>query len=138
MVAWVLFCGWAATISILSSLSGQDLKLVPGNLLQWDKVIHALAFGAGALLLTLALHGSAPHWSKTRLAITSLLGMALCGTVDEYHQMFSPGRSGWDFRDWLADMIGSMIVISLYYYFYERINGPDPAGSRKQDPPPAN
>ncbi|MEY3896711.1 MAG: hypothetical protein RLZZ214_2231 [Verrucomicrobiota bacterium] len=44
-------------------------------------------------------------WAK--LITTAVVVVALIGALDEYHQSFTPGRSGNDPFDWLADLLGA-------------------------------
>ena len=68
----------------------------------WDKFLHGttfavLAFGIG---LSSGLQGS-------RMMIVSFSGALLIGILDEWHQVYLPGRHpSWD--DLLADAIGSI------------------------------
>jgi VanZ family protein len=74
-----------------------------------DKVAHAIYFTAGSAALYWALTlGSID--AKSLLAPTAcLLAAALVGWFDEWHQTFTPGRSGNDLGDWIADMIGGAL-----------------------------
>ena len=38
--------------------------------------------------------------------MVTLVGSVI-GRLDEYHQTFTPGRSGNDYGDWLADTLGA-------------------------------
>ncbi len=72
-----------------------------------DKVAHfGYFFGGGGLLAAfLGLRfPDAPVWRT--LALLVLVG-AVIGRLDEYHQGFTPGRSGNDNADWLADILGT-------------------------------
>lgn len=86
---------------------------MPSSLLNWDKQVHALAFAAGALCLGVALRrttrlrGQALFWATVG-------GIALFGALDELLQLTSPGRSGADFYDWVADVIGGSVAAFLY------------------------
>lgn len=132
-IAWVLFCIWAATIFILSSLTGEELQVMPGPLLAFDKLVHALAFAAGAVLLALALKQTlGVH--KGRLFWFTILGIALFGAFDEIHQLFTPGRTGADFLDWIADMIGGSIATTIFCFIVDRPNGTDPTRSPGPNP----
>ena len=47
------------------------------------------------------------HWTRFRVfAIVTVVFMIL-GRLDEYHQSFTPGRSGNDMGDWVADILGA-------------------------------
>ena len=45
--------------------------------------------------------------------ILPILVFAILGALDEYHQTFTPGRSGNDPFDWLADVLGASTGIFL-------------------------
>jgi VanZ family protein len=44
------------------------------------------------------------------LAIPGLLFTAIIGALDEFHQTFTPGRSGNEPWDWLADVTGGVLA----------------------------
>lgn len=103
---WLItFIIWA---SILWYLSSRDFKGFPVTFNHIDKVKHFGYFFGGSGLLSAWLYlrnPESPNWR--RLIITSILILAVVGAVDEYHQSFTPGRSGNDFWDWLADVVGA-------------------------------
>jgi VanZ family protein len=74
-----------------------------------DKVLHATYYTAGSLCLFFAT------WYRQRgasLFLASLAGILFCASVgafDEWHQTFTPGRSGNDPWDWLADLTGGLL-----------------------------
>lgn len=45
----------------------------------------------------------------------------LVGIIDEYHQTFTPGRTGNDLGDWIADILGSIAGASYCYYMWKRL-----------------
>ena len=98
---------WAITLFLLSSLP--TVPHVDGpQIPHLDKVVHFVYFMGGAFLFTIHLllkHGRAAQ-AIIRLA-TPILLFALIGALDEYHQTFTPGRSGNDPFDWLADVLGA-------------------------------
>lgn len=76
-----------------------------------DKLLHCLYFAGGASCLLLALFGKAtdlPGWRV--LVFRSFPFTAIIGALDEYHQTFTPGRSGNDPWDWLADVSGGVLA----------------------------
>lgn len=107
---------WLAGICVLSSMSGPQLEpafeFLPG-----DKFAHFVAFALGGALLAVALKRSfAMSWS--RVIGLSVLSVGLFAAVDEWHQTFTPGRSGGDIGDWTADMLGAAtgaVITSLGY-----------------------
>ncbi len=75
----------------------------------WDKLVHALVFAvfAAALGLASGLRGRAMH-------AVAFCGAVAVGAVDEWHQMYLPGRSaGWD--DLAADAFGSALGTVLLH-----------------------
>ncbi|HEX8373301.1 MAG TPA: VanZ family protein [Chthoniobacterales bacterium] len=127
--AWVAFFAWASLIWYLSSMTPQDLQVMPSELLAFDKLVHATAFAAGGALLGLALR----HTTRLRggrLFAAIVVGIGLFGALDEIHQLYTPGRMGADLYDWLADMIGGSCAAFVYSYFYGK---PDPARSPGPD-----
>jgi VanZ family protein len=76
-----------------------------------DKLEHLAAFAGLSMLLLAAgaLHGIAP-----RPLIFAVLGIvAAYGLVDEVTQSLVPHRET-DFRDWLADMLGTGLGIAAF------------------------
>ena len=97
---------WAA---ILYWLSGQSKLPSPGKFEGIDKIEHTLYFAAGGMcfLLGMRLAGFA---RKTTVAIVlTVLFCSIVGVLDEWHQTFTPGRSGGDVWDRIADTIGGFI-----------------------------
>ena len=112
-VAWTL---WFIALTSLSSMShpGPDIDVVG-----FDKVVHTVFFAIGGTLLALclalkartspALLPSFPNWKK--IALIVILTGAVVGIVDEWHQTYTPGRSGLDTYDWMADVFGSSLAV---------------------------
>lgn len=131
-LAWSAFVGWALVICYLSSLTNDDLQVMPSPLLAFDKVVHAIAFAGGGMFLGVALRQT----SRLRggwLFVGIVLGIGLFGAFDEIHQLYTPGRSGADFYDWVADMIGGSLAAFVYSHFYGQARLPDSAGSPSPD-----
>ncbi len=105
---WFGVLVWGAVLWTLSANSA--LPSGPSFPLK-DKLLHCTYFCGGALCLLLALHGkrsSLPSWRV--LAIPGLLFTAIIGALDEFHQTFTPRRSGNDPWDWLADVTGGVLA----------------------------
>jgi VanZ family protein len=70
--------------------------------------MHFLYFSGGGFCFSLALlHACIP---MKRAWVWGLYGAVfgmVIGATDEYHQSFTPGRSGNDVGDWLADLSGA-------------------------------
>lgn len=101
------FILWAATLYTLSSFS----KTLPDGtpeIPHLDKVLHFGFFlGGGFILGTwVLLRKNFPAKPLMRIAFPLVI-LAIVGALDEYHQTFTPGRSGNDPFDWLADVSGA-------------------------------
>ncbi len=95
---WLPVVIWCALIFTGSSVPGDAID---SRLSLHDKIIHASEYAGLGFLLARAF-GARLWW----LAI--VLG-ALYGVSDEFHQTFTPHRSGNDLGDMTADLIGSAI-----------------------------
>ena len=102
---------------ILSSLPGEDIQLppFPGA----DKLAHFLYFAVGGCLFAWLL-ARVLGWRGGKLAGTVFVGMMLIGAVDELHQLQTPGRSGADGLDWLADSAGGFLGAVVVGWLYGR------------------
>jgi VanZ family protein len=80
-----------------------------------DKILHALAYFGYGTCLTAFYVVNFQNWSKRALLIGIILFGALYGVSDEFHQYFVPGRDC-DIFDWLADLTGILISISLFKF----------------------
>jgi VanZ family protein len=138
--SWVTFLGsrlarksllwWFALIvwaTVLWSLSANpSLPSGPSFPLK-DKLLHCTYFCGGAACLLLALFGKttpAPGWRT--LALRSLPFTAIIGALDEFHQTFTPGRSGNDPWDWLADVAGGGLAAWVVMKILLRLRQTDP------------
>ncbi|MDP4624249.1 MAG: VanZ family protein [Akkermansiaceae bacterium] len=115
------FFFWAATLYILSSFS----KTMPEGgpeIPHIDKVLHFGYFlGGGIMLAThilLKKGTTAPFFVRIIIPIALL---AIIGALDEYHQTFTPGRSGNDPFDWLADVLGAATGVALAHALHPRL-----------------
>ncbi len=114
----VLFILWIITLWFLSSHS----KVLPEEapkILHFDKIAHfGYFFGGGYILAT---------WLQLKYDIQSsiftrylfpITFFSIFGAIDEYHQTFTPGRSGNDLYDWIADFLGASFGVLLANYFH--------------------
>ncbi len=105
---WLWWLGvviWGGVLFTLSSRS----DLPPGPEIPYqDKIIHFLYFSGGGFCFVLALF-SRQAAVKSRLAwwLTGTAFGLVVGALDEYHQTFTPGRSGNDLGDLTADFLGT-------------------------------
>lgn len=101
------FLLWFAVLWLLSSSSGVGEYMPPIN--NFDKVAHFGYFFGGSGLLCAYLFRKRHERPDWRLIIAiAVTIIALVGCLDEYHQTFTPGRSGNDPYDWIADVLGAM------------------------------
>jgi VanZ family protein len=119
IISWIAVAAWCATIFWLSSLSGDQLKKLHFDF--YDKAAHFAAFAVGSMLLVNAFVFST-HWGRARIIFLAIVCIALFGATDEWHQLFTPKRSGADLYDWIADVLGAIfgaftaLFIHVRYY----------------------
>lgn len=123
-MSWVAVALWAMTVFILSSMSGDKIEPYMLPVFGWDKIVHAAFFGTGALLLGAALRFST-NLSLNRIAWYACSTISLYGMLDEWHQLFTPKRSGADVGDWTADSIGALVAVLVIRRFYGRTRIPE-------------
>jgi VanZ family protein len=77
----------------------------------FHKVEHFFYYGAMALLLA---HGLGSRWWWTALIVVPMIG-----ALDEWHQLYVPGRnsSAWD---WMMDVLGAIVAVYVYYHWIRR------------------
>jgi VanZ family protein len=120
--AWLAVSAWAGAIFWLSSRTGSEIETL--NIFDvWDKAAHFTAFFAGAVALVIALRWST-KWTWTRIAIFTVIAISLYGASDEYHQLYTPHRSGADIGDWLADSLGAAAGTLLTVFIHARSTRP--------------
>ncbi len=104
---------WAVVLYSLSSFS----KPVPEGgpeIPHIDKVLHfGYFFGGGVIFATCILLWKGIDAKRAVRLFIPLAILACVGALDEYHQTFTPGRSGNDPLDWLADVLGSATGLVL-------------------------
>lgn len=109
---------WAAFIFYLSTLTGEEVAhALPFKV--WDKLLHTIAFAAGAVPLTFVLRFS-KTWPWRRIVLLVILAISAYGASDEWHQQFTPGRSAKDVGDWTADTIGGAVGTLAAAWIYAR------------------
>jgi VanZ family protein len=94
-IMFSLFIGGAQPVAV---------NLIPAP---WDKLAHGVIF----TLLAWAI-GTASGLRGWHRLVVAMFGSLLVGTLDEWHQMYLPGRQpGWS--DLAADVVGSLIGTAL-------------------------
>ena len=119
----VLFGLWLAGLWILSSLAGDEVQLppFPGA----DKLAHFLYFAVGGCLLGW-LVSRMLGWRGWKLVGSVLFAMLLIGALDEFHQLYTPNRSGADPFDWLADAAGGFLGAVVIGWLHVRATDRSP------------
>ena len=111
LVLWLALLAWAATILWFSSLTPDDLPRAA--FVTWDKLNHLAAFAVGGWLAASALRSTWPDGAVRGLLVSAVVLVAAFGAFDEAVQTFTPGRSGGDIFDWIADLLGAILGASL-------------------------
>jgi VanZ family protein len=102
---WAGLICWAALILGLSSLPPRELP--DAAFAFWDKANHFLAYMLGGWLAASALRASRPGRHFAGNVVGAVIVIALFGVVDEAVQTLTPGRTGADPDDWIADVLGA-------------------------------
>jgi VanZ family protein len=105
MGLWVV---WFTVLWLLSSIPANRLMKMP--LISSDKLQHIGYFLAGSVCFAL--------WMRVRKMSPRLwwlvpLLAAVVGAIDEFHQSFTPNRTGNDVFDWLSDVIGGFLALPV-------------------------
>ncbi len=101
-----LFTVWFITLWCLSAGNPvpDDVPKIP----HLDKLAHFTYFGIGGVFMAVVGLVLWPKLKQQRWRIFCWVVFfgAVIGRLDEYHQTFTPGRSGNDMGDWTADILG--------------------------------
>ena len=79
------------------------------------------SFGGSGLLCAYLFRRNPerPNWKAIIGGV--IIAIALTGCLDEYHQSFTPGRSGNDPYDWLADVLGATAGALTFKRIHHRL-----------------
>ena len=114
----MLFILWLATICIASSFNTKLPEEVP-KIPHLDKIFHfGYFFGGGIILTSWLLLRCSTKTSRLTRYLLPIIFFSFFGAIDEYHQTFTPGRSGNDLYDWLADFFGASLGVLSSNYFH--------------------
>jgi VanZ family protein len=102
---WFALLCWAGGILWLSSLAPQELP--DAAFIAWDKVNHFLAYAVGGWLAAGTLRLSRPQTPIAGRIFLAVVLIAVFGILDEALQTLTPGRTGGDIGDWIADVLGA-------------------------------
>jgi len=103
---WLALACWAGGIIWLSSLTPKELP--DTAFLFSDKINHFVAFAVGSWLAASALRFASPRSTVVSRVLLAVALIAAFGALDETMQKFTPGRSGGDLYDWIADFLGAV------------------------------
>ncbi|MFM8231188.1 MAG: VanZ family protein, partial [Chthoniobacterales bacterium] len=106
LALWAALACWASGILWLSSMTPKELP--EAAFLFSDKFNHFVAFAVGGWLAGSALRLSGPHSPVAGKIILAIVLVAAFGAFDEALQKFTPGRTGGDLYDWIADVLGAI------------------------------
>ena len=73
-----------------------------------DKFNHFVAFALGGWLAASALRFTSPRSAIANSLLLAITLIAAFGALDETLQTFTPGRTGGDLYDWIADFLGAI------------------------------
>lgn len=96
-------------LGVLVWLSEQSHLPSPAKFEGIDKVQHTVYFAGGGVCFLLGIRLAGLLRSFRAAVITTVVFCSLVGFLDEWHQTFTPGRSGGDVWDWLADTLGGLL-----------------------------
>jgi VanZ family protein len=100
-----LFCWFA----LLWWLSSRSLPPVGPTFDHADKLKHLIYFASGSFCFARFLILTRPSWKASSITLACIAFAFLIGASDEYHQTLTPGRTGNDLGDLLADTAGGLL-----------------------------
>jgi VanZ family protein len=103
LLLWFPVVALMAAIFVTSSMSAP-----PAPAAVSDKLLHAAAYAALAVVTLRALAGGRWRGVNAQLAVGAWLIATAYGVSDEWHQSFVPGRHA-DVNDVLADALGAAV-----------------------------
>ena len=103
---WLALACWAGGIFWLSSMTPKELP--EAAFLFSDKFNHFVAFAVGGWLAASALRVSQPQSPMAGRIVVAIILVAAFGAFDESLQKLTPGRTGGDLYDWIADFLGAV------------------------------
>lgn len=99
-------------IAIYIASSNPDPGIPEMPFANFDKLLHAIAFGGLAALVAQGLRHSNQLYSKKVLFFVPIVFATCYGFFDECHQIFVPNRQ-FDVYDLLADFAGAVIALTF-------------------------
>jgi VanZ family protein len=116
--AWLLVAFYAGGIFVASSLSHPPI-ISAWNLSHLDKLYHIIAYGGLTFVLIRALCITCTTRLPTSLVLWAAAMTIAYGTLDEFHQAFTPKRV-MSLYDLLADATGAGIGAGVWLWAQRR------------------
>jgi VanZ family protein len=113
LIAWCVFVYTASSI---------PSKNIPALGMYFDKVIHFGVYGTLCWLAHVAFHFQRNSSLKNYSLLAAIVFTVIFGMSDEFHQLFTPGRSA-DILDLAADTFGGLVYSAIYLRFRFYQNG---------------
>ena len=113
IIAWCVFIFTASSI---------PSPKIPALGAYTDKVIHFGVYGTLCWLAHVAFHHQANNSLKKFSLLAAIVFTMMFGVSDEFHQLFTPGRSA-DVLDIVADTTGGIVYSLIYLRFRFYKNG---------------
>jgi VanZ family protein len=110
VLLWLAVIAWMGLVTWLSSKPGSYFPKV--DMPEADKIVHIVLFATGAFFASGAMLVSISLPRKVTFGLTVAV-ISVFGMLDEYHQLFTPGRSGGDVGDWAVDTFGAFCGVLL-------------------------
>lgn len=132
---WFALFVWAVSLWFLSE--GSPAPKNGPEIPHVDKLAHFGYFFIGGGLMSAGLLAWRPAWRFCRRAVFGWVSLVfvVIGRLDEYHQGFTPGRSGNDTGDWIADALGAAAgACFILYVILPRWKGVDPSSEGENRP----
>lgn len=111
---------WFGVLWVFSSSTTAGPEMPP--IQHVDKIAHfGFFFGGGGLLSAFLyrLNSERPNWKL--IVSVAVAVLAAVGALDEWRQSFVPGRSGNDFGDWIADLLGGLAGAFVFKAIHRRL-----------------
>jgi VanZ family protein len=104
---------WCVFVFTASSIPSKNIPALGENV---DKVIHFGIYGVLCWLAHVAFHHQSISFLKKYSLVMAILFTMIFGLSDEFHQMFTPGRSA-EVLDLAADTFGGLVYSGIYLRF---------------------
>jgi VanZ family protein len=107
---WLPVVAVMAAIFYFSSLPRKD---IPSLFPLQDVFFHGMIYAVLAWFFKRALKHTCPHLSAATLVIVTVFFGLAYGASDEFHQLFTPGRTA-GLEDVITDAVGSFLGSVIY------------------------